>query len=154
MFFLPVYPKFVVKPNNITAEEFGSFWVHCNATGYPKPKITFSKEALGGDNLPPRFHQFENGSMYIEKILPEDKGNYYCIAANAANLNQVTFSVRVIVPPEVKADSKESTMGRTIAIAVGCAAAYIVLVVGLMIYCKRRRAKQQKREQCKYICHF
>ena len=38
-------------------------------------------------------------------------------------------------------------MGRTIGIAVGCAAAYIVLVVGLMIYCKSRRARQQKREK-------
>ena len=35
-------------------------------------------------------------------------------------------------------------MARTIGIAVGCAAAYIVLVVGLMIYCKGRRAKQSK----------
>ena len=38
-------------------------------------------------------------------------------------------------------------MGRTIGIAVGCAAAYIVLVVGLMIYCKGRRARQNKKEE-------
>lgn len=38
-------------------------------------------------------------------------------------------------------------MGRTIGIAVGCAAAYIVLVVGLMIYCKGRRARQNKRAE-------
>jgi len=38
-------------------------------------------------------------------------------------------------------------MGRTIGIAVGCAAAYIVLVVGLMIYCKGRRARQSKKEE-------
>ena len=39
------------------------------------------------------------------------------------------------------------SMGRTIGIAVGCAAAYIVLVVGLMIYCKGRRARQNKRAE-------
>ena len=30
---------------------------------------------------------------------------------------------------------------------MGCAAAYIVLVVGLMIYCKGRRARQNKKEE-------
>ena len=45
-----------------------------------------------------------------------------------------------------KSSSVES-MGRTIGIAVGCAAAYIVLVVGLMIYCKGRRARQSKKEE-------
>ena len=40
-----------------------------------------------------------------------------------------------------------ASMGRTIGIAVGCAAAYIVLVVGLMIYCKGRRARQNKKEE-------
>ena len=45
-----------------------------------------------------------------------------------------------------KSSSVES-MGRTIGIAVGCAAAYIVLVVGLMIYCKGRRARQSRKEE-------
>jgi len=79
-----------------------------------------------------------------------DQGRYYCIAGNVANFKQVTISLKVVPPPIPEAHGKASAMGRTIAIAVGCAAAYIVLVVGLMIYCKRRRAKQQKREQCKY----
>ena len=49
-------------------------------------------------------------------------------------------------PGKGKSSSVES-MGRTIGIAVGCAAAYIVLVVGLMIYCKGRRARQSKKEE-------
>ena len=49
-------------------------------------------------------------------------------------------------PGKGKPSSVES-MGRTIGIAVGCAAAYIVLVVGLMIYCKGRRARQSKKEE-------
>ena len=35
-------------------------------------------------------------------------------------------------------------MHRTIGIAVGCAAIYILLVIGLMIYCRARRARLLK----------
>ena len=37
-------------------------------------------------------------------------------------------------------------MGRTVGIAVGCAGAYIVLVIGLMIYCRSRRSRMLKRQ--------
>ena len=40
-------------------------------------------------------------------------------------------------------------MGKTVGIAVGCAGAYIILVVGLMIYCKGRRARQSKKKLSK-----
>jgi hypothetical protein len=42
-------------------------------------------------------------------------------------------------------------MGKTVGIAVGCAGAYIILVVGLMIYCKGRRARQAKNKLSKFI---
>ena len=42
-------------------------------------------------------------------------------------------------------------MAQTIGIAVGCAGAYIILVVGLMIYCKGRRARQAKNKLSKFI---
>ena len=37
-------------------------------------------------------------------------------------------------------------MGRTVGIAVGCAGAYIVLVIGLMIYCRSRRSRMLKNQ--------
>ena len=36
-------------------------------------------------------------------------------------------------------------MTRTIAIAVGCAAAYIILVVGLMLWCRQRRRRNRRK---------
>ena len=41
-------------------------------------------------------------------------------------------------------------MAKTVGIAVGCAGAYIILVVGLMIYCKGRRARQAKNKLGKF----
>ncbi|KAK3732021.1 hypothetical protein QZH41_006881 [Actinostola sp. cb2023] len=122
--------------------------VNISVFGDPKPKISWGREQDGGDRLDQeRFHQFANGTLRIENIIPQDQGRYYCYAGNPGSFTQITISVRVVTPPGITNASKASAMGRTIAIAVGCAAAYIVLVVGLMIYCKRRRAKQQKKEQ-------
>lgn len=50
-------------------------------------------------------------------------------------------------PRDTETAKSVGSMGKTIGIAVGCAAAYIVLVVGLMIYCKGRRARQNKKEE-------
>ena len=36
-------------------------------------------------------------------------------------------------------------MGRTVGIAVGCAGVYILLVIGLMVYCRARRARLIKK---------
>lgn len=49
--------------------------------------------------------------------------------------------------PVAEVSKSTASMARTIGIAVGCAAAYIVLVVGLMIYCKGRRARQNRKEE-------
>jgi hypothetical protein len=59
-----------------------------------------------------------------------------------------------VTTPQVPGDKDEhapSNMAQTIGIAVGCAGAYIILVVGLMIYCKGRRARQAKNKLSKFI---
>lgn len=58
------------------------------------------------------------------------------------NKNCPTFFFLSAVAGAEKSDS--STMHRTIGIAVGCAAIYILLVIGLMIYCRARRARLLK----------
>ena len=49
-----------------------------------------------------------------------------------------------------QSNKHSDNMGQTVGIAVGCAAAYIILVVGLMIYCKGRRARLAKKKLRKY----
>lgn len=155
-----VYPRFLTRPKNTTAYVKDHIWLHCNASGDPKPKISWSKDVEGGDKLDPnRFIQHPNGTLHIKEVHMSDGGRYYCIAANHAEMKQSKFSLVVQDrgtdvgtvyeknnPGKGKSSSVES-MGRTIGIAVGCAAAYIVLVVGLMIYCKGRRARQSKKEE-------
>ncbi|PFX20561.1 Inactive tyrosine-protein kinase 7 [Stylophora pistillata] len=143
-----VYPTFVLRPKNTTAFVDDHLWLHCNASGDPKPKISWSKEEQGGDKLDKeRFFSLPNGTLHIKKVQLSDQGRYYCIAANHAEMKQSKFSLRVKPHPVVESIKSPASMGRTIGIAVGCAAAYIVLVVGLMIYCKGRRARQNKKEE-------
>ena len=54
------------------------------------------------------------------------------------------------VPTGDKDQHDADNMGKTVGIAVGCAGAYIILVVGLMIYCKGRRARQAKNKLSKF----
>lgn len=146
-----VYPRFIVRPKNTTALVNQHIWLHCNASGDPKPKISWSKEEAFGYKLDPeRFIQHPNGTLHIKKVQLKDKGRYYCIAANHAEMKQSKFTLDVEDHPEPgpgETGKSVGSMGRTIGIAVGCAAAYIVLVVGLMIYCKGRRARQAKRAE-------
>ena len=61
-------------------------------------------------------------------------------------ISQPMFFLSSADPNNPSVSKSVGSMGKTIGIAVGCAAAYIVLVVGLMIYCKGRRARQNKKD--------
>ena len=96
MSLLTVYPRFLRRPKNTTAFVDDHLWLHCNASGDPKPKISWSKDVEGGDKLDPnRFIQHPNGTLHIKKVLKSDRGRYYCIAANHAEMKQSKFSLVV-----------------------------------------------------------
>lgn len=93
---LTVYPRFLTQPKNTTAYVKDHIWLHCNASGDPKPKISWSKDVEGGDKLDPnRFIQHPNGTLHIKEVRMSDRGRYYCIAANRAEMKQSKFSLVV-----------------------------------------------------------
>lgn len=57
----------------------------------------------------------------------------------------------VTLDAEDSSHSSSSPMGRTIGIAVGCAGVYILLVIGLMIYCRARRARLIKKGELIFL---
>ena len=85
-----------MRPKNTTAFVKQDVWLHCNASGEPKPKISWSKDVPGGYKLDPkRFIQYPNGTLHIKEVHFGDKGRYYCIAANHAEMKQSKFSLDV-----------------------------------------------------------
>nr|XP_058957740.1 immunoglobulin superfamily member 10-like isoform X2 [Pocillopora verrucosa] len=129
-----VYPTFVLRPKNTMAYVDDHLWLHCNASGDPKPKISWSKEAQGRDKLDrERFILFPNGTLHIKKVQFADEGRYYCIAANHAEMKQSKFSLKVQAHPVAEVSKSTASMARTIGIAVSKSTASMARTIGIAV---------------------
>ncbi|KYN35177.1 Tyrosine-protein kinase-like 7 [Trachymyrmex septentrionalis] len=145
-------PKFTVQPQNPTeAIEGYPVMLHCAAEGDPKPTIQWDKDSRMNNLDNPRFEVLSNGSLYIKEVYLSDEGKYGCTAGNSGGLKREEVQLNVKAGDNYRADmdleaSDDGTMmTKTVTITLSAAAGYMVLVVGLMLYCRyrRRRRKQQ-----------
>ncbi|XP_044742030.1 Down syndrome cell adhesion molecule-like protein Dscam2 [Chrysoperla carnea] len=93
-----VPPTWTVEPHDQTTLLGHSIIIHCNASGYPVPNITWLRSTTttspssNSSKLPSDFHIgieetdrvqiFGNGSLYINHVITEDQGYYLCRASN------------------------------------------------------------------------
>ncbi|XP_071573152.1 tyrosine-protein kinase-like otk isoform X1 [Temnothorax nylanderi] len=147
-----IAPKFTVQPQNPTeAIEGYPVMLHCAAEGDPKPTIQWDKDSRMNNLDNPRFEVLSNGSLYIKEVYLSDEGKYGCTAGNSGGLKREEVQLNVKAGDNYRADMDlEATddgtmMTKTVTITLSAAAGYMVLVVGLMLYCRyrRRRRKQQ-----------
>ncbi|EGI70734.1 Tyrosine-protein kinase-like 7 [Acromyrmex echinatior] len=147
-----IAPKFTVQPQNPTeAIEGYPVMLHCAAEGDPKPTIQWDKDSRMNNLDNPRFEVLSNGSLYIKEVYLSDEGKYGCTAGNSGGLKREEVQLNVKAGDNYRADmdleaSDDGTMmTKTVTITLSAAAGYMVLVVGLMLYCRyrRRRRKQQ-----------
>ncbi|XP_035227306.1 tyrosine-protein kinase-like otk [Stegodyphus dumicola] len=145
-----VMPKFNVQPSDTVANEGESVILHCLAEGDPLPVIQWDKnnELNGFDQM--RFTVLENGSLYASEIHADDEGKYGCTAGNSGGLRRhevsLTVKAREFNTNRIGRDfgnDGENTMTKTVAITLGAAGVYIILVVGLMMWCRYRRARRK-----------
>uniref|UniRef100_A0A0K8U9L3 Tyrosine-protein kinase-like otk n=3 Tax=Bactrocera latifrons TaxID=174628 RepID=A0A0K8U9L3_BACLA len=145
-----VAPRFSVAPEGpIETGEMGVAVMHCQAIGDPKPTIKWDKDLkyLSVNNTDKnRFRFLENGTLEIRDVQPDDEGRYGCTIGNSAGLKRE--EVRFVVKSS-DAASEESGDGflitRAVLITMSVAFAYIILVVGLMIWCRFRRQARKAR---------
>lgn len=133
-----VKPKFTIIPENATVVEGESLNLNCDAYGDPKPVITWVKQ----EGKESKSIKTTNNSLYIENIGEEDAGKYTCFAGSKGGLNTTDVFITVTRGAAIPPMSPE-VMTRTFAIAVGCALAYILLFIFLMVWCKQRRRKRR-----------
>ncbi|KAH8402049.1 hypothetical protein KR009_009485, partial [Drosophila setifemur] len=148
-----VTPKFSVPPvGPIETSEQGTVVMHCQAIGDPKPTIQWDKdlEYLSENNTDrERFRFLENGTLEIRNVQVEDEGSYGCTIGNSAGLKREDVQLVVktagdnFVPEESGGDGFLVT--RAVLITMTVALAYIVLVVGLMLWCRYRRQARKAR---------
>ncbi|XP_053961875.1 tyrosine-protein kinase-like otk [Anastrepha ludens] len=146
-----VAPRFSVAPEGpIETGEMGVAVMHCQAIGDPKPTIQWDKDLkyLSENNTDKnRFRFLENGTLEIRDVHTDDEGRYGCTIGNSAGLKRE--EVRFVVKSSDGAASEETGDGflitRAVLITMSVALAYIVLVVGLMIWCRFRRQARKAR---------
>ncbi|KAL4704682.1 hypothetical protein ACJJTC_016626 [Scirpophaga incertulas] len=87
-----------------------------------------------------------NGTLLIRNVSEQDSDRYGCIAGNAAGLarNELLLTVH----PEGELPPSESSSGvggKAVVVSISVAGAYMVLVLALMYYCRRRRLQRRQR---------
>ncbi|XP_077377558.1 hemicentin-1 [Festucalex cinctus] len=61
-----------------------------------------------------------DGSLHIERVVPEDAGEFVCTAVNVAGSMNITVSLEVHVPPEINAGPYRYIANEGVAITLSC----------------------------------
>ncbi|NXD18239.1 PTK7 kinase, partial [Nothocercus nigrocapillus] len=148
-----VYVTFKLEPEPTTVYQGHTAMFQCQAEGDPMPHIQWKgkDKILDPGKLLPRIQIMPNGSLVIYDVTTEDSGKYTCIAGNSCNIKHREAFLYVVDKPTMEEDEGPGShtpykMIQTIGLSVGAAVAYIIIVLGLMFYCKKRRkAKRLKK---------
>ncbi|XP_055706072.1 tyrosine-protein kinase-like otk isoform X2 [Phlebotomus papatasi] len=142
-------PRFLVAPEGpVQASEMGIAMFHCQAIGDPKPTVQWDKdlEYLNVNaSEDGRFRLLDNGTLFIAEVHPEDEGKYGCTIGNSAGLKRE--EVRLVVKSGATGEETSDgfTITRAVLITMSFAAAYIILVVALMLWCRYKRQARKNR---------
>jgi len=103
----PVITKGSIGPTK-NVKEGGTVELACEATGFPIPKITWTRK--DGSLLPNGKASFATSRMPITKVRREDRGLYVCTADNGVGKpqNKKTY-LDVEFPPRIKVPSPRIT---------------------------------------------
>ncbi|KAM9476533.1 inactive tyrosine-protein kinase 7 isoform 1-T1 [Clarias gariepinus] len=147
-----VHTEFKVHPEYTTVYQGHTATLHCQATGDPQPYIHWIVKDKALSVGTSRFQEMPNGSLIISDVTTADTGKYTCIAGNSCGIRHQVTQLYVVEKPKHERDSDEGKtpykMIQTIGLSVGAAVAYIIAVLGLMFYCKKRRnAKRLQKGQ-------
>ncbi|XP_020789184.1 inactive tyrosine-protein kinase 7 [Boleophthalmus pectinirostris] len=142
-----VYIRFKVEPDNTTVYQGHTAILHCQAAGDPEPYIHWVVKDKPLDmSKSRRLQKMPNGSLLITDVSAEDTGRYTCVAGNSCNIKGLVAQLYVVDKPTIKDIEDEKApykMIQTIGLSVGAAVAYIIVVLGLMFYCKKRRSAKR-----------
>ncbi|XP_029609238.1 inactive tyrosine-protein kinase 7 isoform X1 [Salmo trutta] len=147
-----VYIRFKLEPENTTVYQGHTAILHCQATADPEPRVQWMVKDKVLDTSRRRFQLMVNGSLVITDVTTDDTGKYTCIAGNSCSISDRVAQLYVVEKPvQTLMDHEEKApykMIQTIGLSVGAAVAYIIVVLGLMFYCKKRRnAKRLQKGQ-------
>ncbi|KAL4648745.1 basement membrane-specific heparan sulfate proteoglycan core protein-like [Arapaima gigas] len=89
------FPQASISPAEMVAVEGQTVTLHCQASGFPTPTLSWSKLRAPL----PWLHRIQGGSLILQNVGRQDSGQYICNATNIAGYVEATAQVEVETPP-------------------------------------------------------
>lgn len=122
-------PQIITKsPQTVSVTAETDVVFPCEATGKPKPFVTWTKVSTGALMTPntrvQRFEVLKNGTFVIRKVQVQDRGQYMCVAKNLHGVDRmvVVLSVSVQQPQILASHYQDVTVYLGDTIAMECLA--------------------------------
>ncbi|MCJ8749980.1 hypothetical protein PDJAM_G00193750 [Pangasius djambal] len=123
---LQVYvpPSIAEGPTNVTVTVNIQTTLSCEATGIPRPTVTWTKDGrpLNTDQNQNMYRQLSSGSLVIIAPTVNDAALYECVVSNEAGQDSRAIQLTVHVPPSIADEATELLVSRLSPVVIGCTA--------------------------------
>ncbi|GAA6099393.1 hemicentin-1 isoform X2 [Tachysurus ichikawai] len=123
---LQVYvpPSITEGPTNVTVTVNIQTTLSCEATGIPKPTVTWTKDAqlLNTDQNQNMYRQLSSGTLVIIAPTVHDSALYECVVSNEAGQDSRAIQLTVQVPPSIADEVTELLVSRQSPLMISCTA--------------------------------
>ncbi|XP_055041763.2 hemicentin-1 isoform X2 [Misgurnus anguillicaudatus] len=123
---LQVYvpPSIAEGPTNITVMVNVQTTLSCEATGIPKPSVSWTQnsQALNTDQNQNMYRLLSSGSLVIIAPTLDDTALYECVVSNEAGQESRAIQLTVHVPPSIADEATELVVSRLSPVVLGCTA--------------------------------
>ncbi|XP_066533975.1 hemicentin-1 [Hoplias malabaricus] len=123
---LQVYvpPSISEGPTNVTVIVNIQTTLSCEASGIPKPTVTWTKDTrpLNTDQNQNMYRLLSSGSLVVIAPTVEDTALYECVVSNEAGQDSKVIHFTVHVPPSIADEATELVVNRLSQVVIGCSA--------------------------------
>lgn len=125
--FVDVKPSWIQEPQDTSASTSSNVVIHCNAFGYPTPRIEWSKQNEDQEfvalRMGDRYNMAPNGSLQIRSAKTEDAGHFRCDVTNSlGNGLSKVVTLSISSPPRILERAEVTTVRRGHSVRLGCEA--------------------------------
>ncbi|XP_022101402.1 myosin light chain kinase, smooth muscle-like isoform X2 [Acanthaster planci] len=110
---MDIPPKFIQRLTNCRTKDGGVGRFSCRVSGEPAPTIQWlflGKEISPDDDIYEITFDGEKATLVLPEVLPEDEGEYECIARNRAGQVSCRARLSVEIPPTEPVDAPEPVL--------------------------------------------
>ncbi|XP_064473840.1 cell adhesion molecule Dscam1-like isoform X2 [Ornithodoros turicata] len=125
--YVDVKPTWTQEPKDTSASTSSTVVIHCNAFGYPPPRIEWSRQNEEKEFVPlrmgDRYNMAPNGSLQIRSAKADDAGHFRCDVTNGLG-NGLSKVVKLSIssPPRILERAEVTTVRRGHSVRLGCEA--------------------------------